>query len=229
MLIRKIKGVAAVFTICIVFSVIASHLPYHFTVGTSSNNIKYILDAGHGIPDGGAVGTDGTTEQELNLAITLKLSEKLDQHLIPHVLTRSDGNSIYTEGQTIHAKKVSDVKQRIKIADETPNIPLISIHMNSYPNSAVHGIQVFYTEGNTEAKTLADALQAAFNTSIQPENTKVVKPISKNVYLFSHISNPSVLIECGFLSNSAELNKLKTQEYQEQLAQIIADVLRASC
>ena len=65
------------------------------------------------------------------------------------------------------------------------------------------------------------------NTAIQPDNAKVVKTISKNVYLFSHISNPGILIECGFVSNSSELNQLKTIEYQEKLAGIIADVLAA--
>ncbi len=226
MLLRKIKGITAVFSICIVFSFFAGHLPHYFIFkNTSSKNVQYILDAGHGIPDGGAVGVDGTTEQELNLAITLKLSENLDQSMIPHILTRSDENSIYTEGETIHAKKVSDVRNRIAIAEKNSTIPVISIHMNSYPSSSVHGIQVFYTDGDPEAKRLADALQTAFNTSIQPDNGKTVKTISKNVYLFSHISNPAVLIECGFLSNSEELNKLKTADYQEQLAQVIADVL----
>ncbi len=226
MLLRKIKGISAVFCICIIFALVASHLPGGITgLHTSSQNVRYILDAGHGIPDGGAVGVDGTTEQELNLAITLSLSQKLDKAQIPHILTRTDENSIFTEGETIHAKKVSDVKQRIAIASENPVTPVISIHLNSYPSASVHGIQVFYNEGNTDAKKLAETLQSAFNNQIQPDNAKVIKPISKNVYLFSHISNPSVLIECGFLSNSDELNKLKTPEYQDQLAQVIATVL----
>lgn len=225
---KKIQGVVAVLIICLVFSVIAGNMPYYiFDLNTSADHIQYILDAGHGIPDGGAVGVDGTTEQELNLAITLMLSEKLDQSGIAHILTRSDENSIYSEGETIHAKKVSDVRNRIAIADENAAVPLISIHMNSYPNNSVHGIQVFYNDGNAGSKELADALQAAFNTALQPDNAKTVKTISKNVYLFSHISNPAVLIECGFVSNSEELNKLKTEEYQSQLAQIIADVLAA--
>ncbi len=230
MLIQKIKGVSVVFFICIVFSLIAGNLPNNFIgENTSSQNIRYILDAGHGIPDGGAVASDGTTEQELNLAITLKLSEKLNQYKITHILTRSDENSIYTEGQTIHAKKVSDVRERIKIADETPDIPLISIHMNSYPSGSVHGIQVFCSDHSEDTKKLASTLQSAFNTTLQPENTKALKSISKNIYLFSHIKNPSILIECGFLSNEEELNQLKSPEYQDQLVQIIGDVLRSSC
>ncbi|MBQ8894175.1 MAG: N-acetylmuramoyl-L-alanine amidase [Clostridia bacterium] len=225
---KRIHGIVSVMMICVAFTLIICG--YSRVIGrkVSGENIRYIIDAGHGIPDGGAVGVDGTTEQELNLAIALKLSTQLDQRSVAHMMTRTDENSIYSEGETIHAKKVSDVKNRISIANENSSIPLVSIHMNSYPNSSVHGIQVFYSDGNTQAKDLADLLQNSFNTAVQPENTKVTKAISKNVYLFSHVSNPSVLIECGFVSNSDELNKLKTEEYQQQLANLIADVL-ASC
>lgn len=226
MLIRKIKGISAVFLICIVFTIVAVHLPTRFLgVHTSSKSVRFIIDAGHGIPDGGAVAEDGTTEQELNLAIVLKLSDELNKQKIAHRLTRSNENSIYTEGDTIHAKKVSDIKQRITVANETPTIPLISIHLNSFPNRSVCGIQVFYKEGDDESKKLAEALQRAFNAQIQPENTKTIKPISKNIYLFSNIPNPSVLIECGFLSNQEDLEMLKTDEYQEQLALVISKVL----
>lgn len=227
MLYSKIKGIVAVFVICFAFTLIAGNLPY-FAIEKSAaaGEIRYIIDAGHGIPDGGAVGVDGTTEQELNLAVALKLSEQLDQNTIPHILTRADENSIYTDGETIHAKKVSDIKKRIEIANENKNALFLSIHMNSYPSGSVHGIQVFYNDGNTEAKLLAGALQDAVNTALQPDNIKTVKTISKNVYLFSHIQNPTVLIECGFVSNSEELNKLKTVEYRELLAKTIAEVLK---
>ncbi len=227
-LLKKIKGIVAVFLICGIFSVTAGYFEYRFrSADTAGEAVQYILDAGHGVPDGGAVGLDGTTEQELNLAITLKLSALLDQRSITHLLTRSDENSIFSEGKTIHAKKVSDVKNRIAIADQNTGVPFVSIHMNSYPSSSVHGIQVFYNADNEKAKTIAEALQKELNTAIQPDNAKVVKTISKNVYLFSHISNPGILIECGFVSNSSELNQLKTIEYQEKLAGIIADVLAA--
>lgn len=226
MLLKKIKGILAVFSICIAFALVASRLPSGILgLYTSSKNILYILDAGHGIPDGGAVGIDDTTEQEINLSITLKLSKKLDEAQVPHILTRTGENSVYTEGETIHAKKVSDIKHRIAIASEYPSTPVISIHMNSYPDTSVHGIQVFYGEGNTESKKLAESLQNAFNSQIQPYNIKTVKPISKNVYLFSHIGNPAVLIECGFLSNADELSLLKTPEYQDQLVDVIANAL----
>ncbi len=226
MFLNKIKGISAVFAISIIFALAAFNLQYRVQLKeTAVEEVQFILDAGHGIPDGGTSGSDGTTEQELNLAVTLKLSDALKSYSISHVLTRSDENSIYSEGETIHAKKVSDVRNRIAIAKENPAVPLISIHMNSYPDSSVHGIQVFYSDQDSRAKVLAEQLQLAFNTELQPENTKTLKTISKNIYLFSHIENPSVLIECGFLSNSEELERLKTAEYQEKLSALIANVL----
>ena len=225
MLCKKIKGITAVFTICALFTAVAMNVSHLFVLGTSSAGVRYILDAGHGLPDGGAVGVDGAAGREMNLALIKKLSALLEQSSIAHILTRSDESSIYTEGNTIHAKKVSDIKQRITIANDNAEIPIISIHMNSFPDSTVHGIQVFYNEGNVQAKQIADALQAEFNTVIQPNNIKAVKTISKNVYLFSNISNPSILIECGFVSNREELNKLKTEEYQAEIANVIGKVL----
>lgn len=228
MLLKKIRGIAAVFAVCAVFTWIAGSLPhFSFARNTAAQNVRFILDAGHGNPDGGAVGADGTTEAELNLAIIRKVSELLNQKSVNHILTRTDENSIFSEGETIHAKKVSDIRNRIAIATANPAIPVISIHMNSYPSSSVRGIQVFYGEGSEEAQKLADSLQHATNERLQPDHTKTTKTIPKNVYFFANISNPSILIECGFVSNTEELQKLKTEEYQMQLAQIIADVLTA--
>ncbi len=225
---KKIKGVVAVFTICGIFALSAGYLEIQTrSQAVNGGEVRYVLDAGHGIPDGGAVGGDGTTEQTLNLAITLKISALLDQNGIKHLLTRSDENSIFSEGKTIHAKKVSDVQNRIAIAEQNKNIPLISIHMNSYPSASVHGIQVFYGKNNETSKKIAESLQEAFNGSLQPDNRKTVKTISDNIYLFSHVSNPSVLIECGFLTNDAELALLKTEDYQQKLSEIIAQVLMA--
>ena len=192
-------------------------------MNTSGNSMHFILDAGHGNPDGGTVSADGTKESDLNLAITNKISKSLSQKNISSLMTRTSEESIYTEGKTIHEKKVSDIRNRIDIADQTPNVPLVSIHMNSYPDPSVYGIQVFYGNGDL-AKKIATDLQSAINTDLQPNHTKVAKQVSKNVYLFSHISNPVILIECGFLTNTEELAKLKSEEYQIQLAEIIAKV-----
>ncbi len=225
MLLNKIKGITAVFMISILFALVAFNLEFRLQQKTSADTVRYIIDAGHGIPDGGTSGADGTTEQELNLAIALKISDHLNKNKVPHLLTRSDENSIFTEGNSIHRKKVSDIRNRIALADENPSATMVSIHMNSYPDPSVRGIQVFYTAGNDRAKLIAEELQRNLNAKLQPEHTKTAKTISKNIYLFSHIDNPSVLIECGFLTNADDLAQLKDSDYQLQLSNLIAEVL----
>ncbi len=228
MLLRKIKGILYVFAVCILFTLFAGRLvPDLSFEKTSGNKIEYIIDAGHGKPDGGAVASDKTEEQALNLAIATALSEELEKNKIAHVLTRIDENSIYTEGETIHEKKVSDIRARVAIADSNPQATVISIHMNSFPDHDVRGIQVFCRSEDASAKKLASALQNAFNEKIQPDNIKSIKSISSNIYLFSHTKNPAVLIECGFLSNADELEQLKNPEYQQRIAALIAEVLKA--
>lgn len=225
---KRFQGVILVITICTLFTIIAfktiNQNPAQKT--SASDQIQYILDAGHGTPDGGTVGSDGTTEAALNIAITKKISNNLSAAKISHLLTRSDEESIYSEGDTIHEKKVSDIRNRISIADRTPTTPLISIHMNSYPDNSVYGIQVFYGNGEV-AQNLAADLQTTINDELQPNHNKVAKQVSKNIYLFSHISNPVILIECGFLSNNDDLSKLKSDEYQAKLANAITKVLAA--
>lgn len=228
MLLRKIKGVTIVFSICVLFALAATQIQYFSKERVSANNVSFIIDPGHGIPDGGAVGADGTAEQELNLAISLKISKKIKKLGFSNILTRSDENSIYTEGDTIHEKKVSDINQRIKIANDYKDIPLISIHMNTFPNQSVKGIQVFYSSINEQSMDLAKKIQAALNEKFQSGKPRVIKPIPKNIYLFSHIDNPSIIIECGFISNNDELKLLKDNEYQENLADTIATALANS-
>jgi N-acetylmuramoyl-L-alanine amidase len=226
MLFNKIKGVTIVFSICAIFVFLVSQIHYYADVkGSAKVDARFIIDAGHGIPDGGAVGLDGTTEQQLNLAVSRALSEQLKLEKIPHILTRNDENSVYTEGKSIHEKKVSDIRTRVELAQKNEQAAIISIHMNTYPNESVCGIQVFYRDGDEHSKNIANELQQAFNTQIQPENKKMIKPIPNGIYLFSHIKNPAVLIECGFISNPNDLEALKSEEYQKTLGILIAKVI----
>lgn len=227
MISKRFRGIISVIAICALFALVSFMITNQGQLmNTSGNTLRFILDAGHGNPDGGTVSTDGTKESDLNLAITSKISKALSQKNISNLMTRTSEESIYTEGKTIHEKKVSDVRNRIDIAAQTPDVPLVSIHMNSYPDPSVYGIQVFYGNGDL-AKKMATDLQSAINTNLQPNHPKVAKQVSKNVYLFSHINNPVILIECGFLTNKEELSKLMSEEYQIQLAEVIAQVLSA--
>ncbi len=220
---HKIVGVTVVFFISAVFTLISFAMGQISNIrATSAIKPKYIIDAGHGLPDGGAVGSDGTTEQELNLALAQALSRRLKANKINHILTREDENSIFSEGESIHEKKVSDIRNRIIMANNYSEACFLSIHMNTFSEPSVYGIQVFYSE---KTKAMAINLQNEINQKMQPEHTKSAKPIPQNVYLFSHIENPAILIECGFISNQEELSKLKQEEYRNNLATVIIEAI----
>lgn len=191
----------------------------------SDSTKTIIIDAGHGLPDGGAVAYDGTIESDLNLSIAKMLCEKLEKAGFECIMTREDENSIYTEGSTIHAKKVSDIKKRVSIAQSNPDALLVSIHMNTYPSASVSGTQTFYKSSSELAKDIASEIQNAVNLKYQSESAKKIKPISSNIYLFNHIKNDSILIECGFLTNKSDLERLKTFDYQNQLSTTFAEII----
>ncbi len=226
MIVKRMKHVFLIFAIAAIFSVLAFQVPIlNQSIATIGKEPSYIFDAGHGKPDGGTVGKDGTTEAVLNLAVTLKIADLMKKTGENCILTRETEESIYSTGDTIHAKKVSDTKERIKIANQYQKATFVSIHMNSYPNESVHGIQVFYRPDDEISKKIAQEMQQSLNDALQTEKPKTIKEIPKNVYLFSHIENPAILIECGFLSNPSELEYLKNEEYQLRLAELIAKVL----
>lgn len=187
------------------------------------SSIKFIIDAGHGLPDGGAVGIDGTTEQVLNLQIAKKL-----ENLFPSdhtIMTRSDEQSLAKIQGTIRDKKLSDMKERIVVAENYANAVWISIHMNTYPNSSVYGCQVFYRDNDEKSKQMAQKLQNFINEQLQPDHIKYIKPIPESLYLFKNIPNTPILIECGFISNPDDLQKLKSDTYQNKLARLIYDAV----
>lgn len=190
-----------------------------------NNDKQIIIDAGHGLPDGGAVAPDGTIESDINLKIAKNLNKYLSDAGFECIMTRADENSIFTDGKTIHAKKVSDIRKRIEIANNNPDAIVVSIHLNTFTSPDVNGAQVFYKPGSEISKEIATEIQRLINLKYQPENTKVSKPISSNVYLFNHINNESILVECGFLTNPDDLSKLKTEKFQKDIAESIAEIL----
>ena len=187
------------------------------------NNIHFVVDAGHGLPDGGAIGLDGTTEQLLNFQIAQKLGLLLPKEQT--VLARTNEQCLSIVEGTIREKKISDMKERVKIAKQYSNALWISIHMNTYPNSSVYGCQVFYRADDERSRLIAQNLQTSINEVLQPENPKQIKVISDSLYLFKNTNNPAILIECGFITNPNELEKLKSDSYQNKLAKLIYDAV----
>lgn len=187
------------------------------------DTLTVIIDAGHGGPDGGAVADDGTNEKDINLAISLKLNKVLKENGINTVMTRTEDISIHSENaKTLREKKVSDIHNRMKLMVETPNSIFVSIHQNSYTSSKYSGTQVFYSPDNTDSNLLAQKIQQSVVNNIQPDNKREIKECGSSVYLIYNAVKPAVLVECGFMTNSEELNNLKNEEYQQKMADAIA-------
>ena len=179
-----------------------------------------IIDAGHGGVDGGAISCTGKPESALNLEIALRLNDLMHLMGIHTKMIRTSDISVYTHGETIAAKKVSDLKYRTALVNETENGILVSIHQNTFSESKYSGAQVFYS-AKGEGQALAEQLQTALSQTVNPGSNRKSKR-ADGIYLMEHIERTGVLIECGFLSNPAEEAKLRSDSYQKQLCCVIA-------
>lgn len=177
-----------------------------------------IIDAGHGGEDGGAVGVDGVYEKDLNLAIALELDEMLRSAGISTRLTRDTDILLYDRNSDYKGhKKAQDMAARVAIAKEYDNAVFISIHMNTFTQSKYSGLQVYYSENSPKSAELAELVQTLTVQNLQPNNTRKTKPSGSSIYLLDKITHPSVLVECGFLSNPEECALLGTEEYRHRL------------
>ena len=182
-----------------------------------------VIDAGHGGEDGGAISCTGIPESRINLEIAIALNDFM--HLIGYKTTmiRTTDTAIYTKGNTLSEKKASDLKERVRIINQTENAILISIHQNHYSDSRYSGAQVFYAPTNG-SKELAQNIQHTFLQTINPKSQRQIKQ-ADGIYLMQHISCPGILVECGFLSNYEEESMLLDPHYQQYICVIIGTVL----
>ena len=172
------------------------------------------VDAGHGGTDGGARAKDsGRWEKEINLSLALKLKNALEEKGAKTVLSR-ETDMQYSE------HKRSDLTARLDLAEKEGADLLLSIHMNEYRSRKESGPQVFYREGQEKSRLLAAVLQDTLIRRLSPVRER--SAMAGNYFILSR-PLPSVLIECGFLSNSEEEKKLLDEGYQEKTAQAIAE------
>lgn len=219
----KIIGVVLFFSVCafVLLNKIQKNIEAVFS---ADNNFDYtiILDAGHGGEDSGAVAFDGTKEKDINLSITNNIAlffEIFGVNYIPTRITdRSLGNSSLG---AVKERKTSDILTRYNIVNSTPRSYLLSIHQNKFTVEKYSGAQVFYSGFSEEAKKWAQCIQNSITCALQPENSRKIKKSDDNIYLLYKAKRPSVLVECGFLSNFEELAKLKNNIYQAQIAYFI--------
>ncbi len=188
------------------------------TTATPVSGKTVILDAGHGTPDEGAQSSDGVTEAETNLKITLKVQKLLEQNGCNVILTRSDDNAIYDlDSKTLRQKKVSDIKNRVKIGNESSADVFVSIHLNKISESQYYGWQCFYNTKSEKSIDLAKSIQESLNEAIEKENNRVAMKLN-SVYIMKNVEIPISIVECGFLSNPEEEKQLLEDSYQERLA-----------
>lgn len=166
----------------------------------------------------GAESSSGTTEAETNLKIALKLQNLLEQSGCTVILTRSDENAIYDlDKNTLREKKISDIRNRVKIGNNSSADIFVSIHLNKIPQSQYYGWQCFYNSRNQNSINLAKKIQSNLNDAIQKENNRVAMKL-ETVYIMKHVEIPISIVECGFLSNPEEEQQLLNDEYQDRLA-----------
>ena len=182
-----------------------------------------IIDAGHGGIDGGATSCTGVLESQINLEIAKRFNDLVQFLGYDTQMIRTTDISIYTQGNTIAAQKVSDLKERVRIGNETPGSLYVSIHQNTFSDGRYAGAQVFYGESQ-ESRNLATALQSKLIETINPDSHRNPKD-SKGIYLMQHLTCTAVLVECGFLSNPKEEALLRNAEYQKKLCSVIASVV----
>lgn len=183
-----------------------------------------VVDAGHGLPDGGALSKNGVEEAGLNLDIALKLEESLDRLGYNVIMTRNTEQNIGDrDKQTpIRTMKVSDINNRIKIVNESKADMLISIHMNNFESSKYYGWQTFYKKNSEDSKMIAENIQTGISSNIERKNDRVALPIT-NIKLIDKATIPAVIVECGFLSNEEDLRLLLTDEYKQQIVDGIVE------
>lgn len=181
---------------------------------TSEKEKVIVIDAGHGGADPGMIGIGGLEEKGINLAVSMKLKEALENQGFTVVMTRQEDKGLYEEGT--RNKKVQDMQNRIEIMEKAKPILAVSIHQNSYTEESVKGPQVFYYETSAEGQKLAVNIQSALNTELSTERPRKEKG---NTSYFLLKKSPCVLniVECGFLTNKKEAELLQTEEYQQKI------------
>lgn len=180
-----------------------------------------LVDPGHGGIDGGAVAKSGILEKDINLKIGKKVKGLLEKEGYKVMLSREEDMGLYTDDGTIRKKKIEDLENRLKLKKETKCDMFISIHLNAFPQTQYYGAQVWYGD-NEESRKFAQILQSCFRENIDKNNKRVQKPAGSSYRILrDNGTTAAVIVECGFLSNSEEEAKLRTEEYQNKIADTI--------
>lgn len=186
---------------------------------SSSHSKRIVIDAGHGGEDGGAVGVNGALEKDLNLSLSEVLGNILIFSGYEVIQTRTEDKLLYDPNSDYRGqKKVLDLKGRLQIAQNLNPDIFIGIHMNAFPVQKYSGLSVYYSNNDPDSKLAAEIISADIKNSLQPQNTRQIKAANSSIYILNRITCPAVLVECGFLSNPEECQKLSDYEYRRELS-----------
>lgn len=181
-----------------------------------------VLDPGHGGEDGGCSSLDGTLEKDLNLSVSRVLYDILNVSGIKTVLTRDDDSMLYDRFGDLSdytgKKKTYDLKNRLRLASDSECRLFLSIHMNKFSEEKYSGLQVYYSPNDSDSITAALRIQKYAKEYNAPENDREIKKAGSEIYILNRAEMPAVLVECGFLSNPSDLEKLRTDAYQKELS-----------
>lgn len=195
-------------------------LSKYVSSSTIDNGTKtVVLDAGHGSDDPGKIGVNGVKEKELNLQIAKKVQALLTEKGISVVMTREDDMGLYDK--SVSNKKAADMKKRVALINQTKPSLAVSIHQNSYQDGAIKGAQVFYYAHSKDGKGAAELMQEELRV-FDPQNHRQAKE-NTTYYMLKKTEVPTIIVECGFLSNAEEAEKLQTENYQNQVADAICN------
>lgn len=220
---QKIELAAAILVLAGLIFISRTVSKYVTSDQVKDQKMTVVLDAGHGGSDPGKVGVNDVEEKTVNLAIAGMVQELLEKEKIDVVMTRKD--DVMLTGRDGSATKVGDMKARVALINETAPVLAVSIHQNSYHQEGVKGAQVFYYSHSEEGKKAAELMQEAL-LSLNTENNRKAKP-NDTYYLLKRTEVPTIIVECGFLSNWEEAELLKSEEYQEKVAEAVVEGIKA--
>lgn len=217
---RFLTATKLFFSVFIIITALVLMIKTNYSLPTNTPAIKkkvIIIDPGHGNPDGGASSAEKVKEKDINLSVAKKLKAILEKEGAKVILTRKNDNSLST---SITNNKSDDLNKRKNIIRKSNADIFVSIHMNHFGDSKYYGAQVFYNDTNSENHKLASSIQKNLIKYADKTNTRTEKA-DNSLYILKNNQMPSVLIECGFLSNESEAHKLTTAKYQNKLAKAI--------
>ena len=216
------KRKAFIATVFIIMIIACFLFPYKKIPVFSSQTKKCIvLDAGHGFPDGGAVGINKSIESTLNLKIAEYTEILLKKKGYKVIMTRDGENSIYEHGSTISEKKKNDMHKRLEIINTSDADMFISIHLNKFSDAQYRGAQVMYSKNFVQSQILAESIQKELCLLKDNKKKRSHLKAPKGLFLMENAQIPAVIVECGFLSNASEEKLLNTRDYQQSLAKAI--------